>query len=56
MSAAHTRDLDLTAPPVAKTIMGRSLVIGVIFSVGALIGAYFQPDVFIRGYVISFMA
>ena len=56
MSAAHTRDLDLTAPPVAKTIMGRSLVIGVTFSVGALIGAYFQPDVFIRGYLISFMA
>jgi len=56
MSAAHTRNLDLTAPPVAKTIMGRSLVLGVIFSVGALIGAYFQPDVFIRGYLISFMA
>ena len=56
MSAAHTRDLDLTAPPVVKTIMGRSLVIGVIFSIAAVVGAFFQPDVFIRGYLLSFMA
>jgi len=56
MSAAHTRDLDLTAPPVVKTIMRRSLVIGVIFSIAAVVGAFFQPDVFIRGYLLSFMA
>ncbi|HKD48899.1 MAG TPA: hypothetical protein VKB67_14520, partial [Rhizomicrobium sp.] len=56
MSAAHTRDLDLTAPPVVKTIMARSLVIGVIFSIAAAIGAFLQPDVFIRGYLLSFMA
>ena len=56
MSAAHTRGLDLAAPPVVKTIMGRSLVIGVIFSIAAVVGAFFQPDVFIRGYLLSFMA
>ena len=56
MSAARTRDLDLTAPPVVKTIMGRSLVIGVLFSIAAVVGAFFQPDVFIRGYLLSFMA
>ncbi len=56
MSAAHTHHLDLTAPPVVKTIQRRSLVIGLIFSVGAAIGAFFQPDVFIRGYLVSYMA
>jgi hypothetical protein len=56
MSAADMHNLDLTTPPVVKTIQGRSLVIGLIFSVAAIIGAFLQPDVFIRGYLVSFMA
>src|ERR1700758_452219 len=56
MSAAHTHNLDLSAPPVVKTIQNRSLVIGIAFSIIAIIGAFLQPDVFIRGYLISFMA
>ncbi|HKS74279.1 MAG TPA: hypothetical protein VJQ82_13845 [Terriglobales bacterium] len=56
MSAAHTHNLDLSAPPVVKTIQTRSLMIGVVFSIIAIIGAFLQPDVFIRGYLISFMA
>jgi multisubunit Na+/H+ antiporter MnhG subunit len=55
MSAAHPHNLDLMAPPVTKTIQQRSLIIGVIFSVGAAIGAYYQRDVFIRGYLVSYM-
>lgn len=56
MSAAHTHNLDLSAPPVVKTIQDRSLIIGVVFSIIAIIGAFLQPDVFIRGYLVSFMA
>jgi hypothetical protein len=54
--SSATRTLDLSAPPVIKTMQGRSLIIGLIFSVGAAIGAFVQPDVFIRGYLVSYMA
>jgi len=53
-TASH--NLDLMAPPVTKTIQQRSLIIGAIFSVGVAIGAFLQPDVFIRGYLVSYMA
>lgn len=53
MSAAH--NIDLSAPPVVKTIGQRSLIIGVIFSIAALIGAFLQPKVFFRGYLVSYM-
>jgi len=52
-TASH--HLDLMAPPVAKTIGQRSLIIGLVFSVGTIIGAFLQPDVFIRGYLVSYM-
>ena len=43
------------APPVAKTIQGRSLIIGLIFSAIAVAGAFSSPDVFFRGYLLALM-
>jgi hypothetical protein len=47
---------DLMAPPVAHKIQTRSLIIGVVCSVLAIIGAFFRPDQFFRGYLLAFMA
>ncbi len=55
MSAAHTTHLDLSAPPVVKLIGRRSLVIGVVFSVIAIGLGFSNPQVFFRGYLVSFM-
>jgi hypothetical protein len=55
MSAATTNHLDLTAPPVAKTISQRSLVVGVVFGVVAVILAFSQPQQFYRAYLLGFM-
>ena len=46
MSAATTPHLDLTAPQVVRKISQRSLVIGVVFSVIAVVLALKQPDEF----------
>ncbi|MFZ0276921.1 MAG: hypothetical protein WA899_03075 [Candidatus Sulfotelmatobacter sp.] len=54
MSAA-TPQLDLTAPAVVKKISQRSLVIGVVFAVIALVLALKQPDEFYRAYLLGFM-
>jgi hypothetical protein len=43
------------APPVTKTIQGRSLIIGVIFAVIAIALGFRDPDVFFRGYLLAFM-
>jgi len=56
MSTAHVNNLDLTAPPVVKSIQRRSLVIGLIFAVIAIAGAFVRPDEFFRGYLLGFMA
>jgi len=55
MSTA-AQNLDLAAPPVVKTIGWRSLVIGVLFSALAIIGAFTQPQQFFRAYLLGFMA
>ncbi len=49
---------DLMAPPVAKTIQQRSLVIGLILGVVAVSGALVlrQPEQFFRAYLLGFMA
>ena len=50
MSAAHSLKLDLTAPPVVKTIAQRLLIVGVAF---ALISAWLwfsRPDEFYSAY------
>jgi hypothetical protein len=56
MSAARVNQLDTMAPPIAKTIQSRSLVIGLIFAVVAIAGAFFRPEEFFRGYLVAFMA
>ncbi|MGH9497772.1 MAG: hypothetical protein ACRD3L_01380 [Terriglobales bacterium] len=56
MSAARTNHLDTMAPPVARIIQGRSLLVGVIFSVVAIGIAFLRPDEFFRGYLLAYMA
>ena len=55
MSAAPPAHLDLSAPPLVKTLGQRLLWVGVIFSVIAGVGAFLQPNQFFRAYLISFM-
>jgi hypothetical protein len=59
MSPATAPHLDLTPPPVVKKISQRSLVVGVIFSVIAVVGIFVFPDgrdQFYRAYLLGFMA
>src|SRR6266850_2593930 len=56
MTAARLDNLDLMAPPIVKTIQQRSLIIGLIFTVIAAIGALLRPEEFFRGYLIGYMA
>src|SRR5947199_56999 len=56
MSAARVNNLDLTAPPVVKTVAQRSLIVGVVFGVISLILAFTRSDEFYRGYLLGFMA
>jgi hypothetical protein len=55
MSTTHTTNLDLSTPPVIKQIGRRSLVIGVVASVIAIGLGFTNPQVFFRGYLLSFM-
>ena len=58
MTSAHVNPvpIDLSPPPVVKTIQGRSLIIGVVFSAIALLIAFTRPDEFFRAYLLAFMA
>ena len=56
MSPASMQNLDLMAPPVVKTIQQRSLIVGLVFSVIAALGAWLRPDEFFRAYLLAFMA
>ncbi len=55
MSAAPVNHLDLTPPPVVKTIAQRSLIVGVVFGIVAVILAVMRPDEFYRAYLLGFM-
>ncbi len=55
MSAAPVTRLDLTAPPVVKTIARRSLMVGVVLGIVAIILAFLQPQQFYRAYLLGFM-
>jgi hypothetical protein len=55
MSAASVNHLDLTAPPVVKTIARRSLIVGVAFGIVAVILAFIRPDEFFRAYLLGFV-
>jgi hypothetical protein len=52
---ANAQRLDLTPPPVVKTIGRRSLVVGVVFGIIAAILAFTRPDEFYRAYLLGFM-
>jgi hypothetical protein len=56
MSAATASHLDLTAPQVVGKISRRSLVVGVVFGVVAVVLAFSQPQQFYRAYLLGFMA
>ncbi len=53
--SATARQLDLSAPPVVKTIGQRSLIIGVVFAVIAVVLAFRNPSEFYRGYLLGYM-
>src|SRR3954453_190763 len=55
MSAVPGKQIDLTAPPIVKTIGQRALIVGVLFSIGALALAFARPDEFYRGYLLGYM-
>jgi hypothetical protein len=55
MSPTPAIHLDLSPPPVVKTIARRSLIVGVVFGVIALILAFVRPEQFYRAYLLGFM-
>jgi hypothetical protein len=55
MTAAPATQLDLSPPPVVKTIAQRSLVIGVLFSIAAIALWIMRPQEFYRAYLLGFM-
>ncbi len=55
MSAAITPHIDLTAPPVVRKISQRSLIVGVIFGIVAVLLAFVRPGEFYRAYLIGFL-
>lgn len=55
MSSPMTTQLDLTPPPIVKTMMRRSAMIGVVFAIASVVLAVTRPDEFYRGYLIGFM-
>jgi len=55
MTPASANHLDLMPPPIVKTIARRSLIVGVVFGVVAIIGAFMRPEEFYRAYLLGFM-
>ena len=58
--SAHPRvpnppNLDLSTPPIIKTIGQRSLIIGGVATLIALYIAFTNPTAFFRGYLVSYM-
>jgi hypothetical protein len=54
MSAAPAK-LDLTAPPIVKTLSQRLLIAGIVFALIALVLAFVSPDKFYPAYLLGFM-
>ncbi|HTS38624.1 MAG TPA: hypothetical protein VMH04_23325 [Candidatus Solibacter sp.] len=54
MSAAHNQ-LDLTAPPVVKTLAQRLLIAGAVFALISAWIAFSNPDQFYPAYLVAFM-
>jgi hypothetical protein len=55
MTAAPVKQLDLTPPQVVKTIAQRSLIVGVVFGIIAVVLAFIHPQEFFRAYLLGFM-
>jgi hypothetical protein len=55
VSAAPTPHLDLTPPPIVKKMSQRSLIVGIVFGIGAIALAFTEPQEFFRGYLLGFM-
>jgi hypothetical protein len=55
MSTAPAKQFDLTPPPVVKTIALRSLIVGVVFGVIAILLAFKNAEEFYRAYLLGFM-
>jgi hypothetical protein len=55
MSTAHSTKLDLTTPPVIKSIGKKALIVAALGGVVALYLAFANPTVFFRGYLVSYM-
>jgi hypothetical protein len=55
MSTAQITQLDLTPPPIIKTIQKGALAVGAIGTVVALFVAFTNPTAFFRGYLVSYM-
>jgi len=55
MSAAATTKLDLTAPPIIKTLSQRLLIAGVAISLFAAYFAFTHPAEFYPAYLLAFM-
>jgi hypothetical protein len=56
MSPAPVKQFDPTPPPVVKTIAQRSLIVGVVFGIVAVVLAFKNPTEFYRAYLLGFMA
>ncbi|MBV9572833.1 MAG: hypothetical protein JOY93_02175 [Acidobacteriales bacterium] len=55
MSSPGVVNLDLSAPPIVRLMERRSLIIGVIFAVIAIVGAFLRTDEFFHAYLLGFM-
>jgi hypothetical protein len=56
MSAARIDNLNLMAPPYTQLIQRRSLTIGILFGIGALVLAFVETDKFFHAYLLAYMA
>jgi len=55
MSAPKVPNLDLSSPPIVKTIAGRSLVVGAVFGLAAVFLAFSRTEEFYRAYLLGYM-
>jgi len=55
MSSPAFRDLDLSPPPVVKTLSKRLFAVGIVFSIIAVVLALTTPNEFYRAYLLALM-
>jgi hypothetical protein len=47
--------IDLSPPPIVKTLAQRLMIAGVVFAILSIAIAFWHPDEFYRGYLLAFM-